>query len=225
MTVAATTSSTGLQLLLTAERLFARHGIDGVSLRQIAAEAGSSNNSAVRYHFGTKSELLAAIFAHRLDDLLRRRALLAERADPDDLRSCLEAHLLPLLELAEDPDCHYVSFVEQVQRAGAADVFVEQPGVQRSHAAFVAAMGHLLGHLPEPVRALRIGHAQDLCLHFAAERERAVRRSEPLLPFALHVSSVVDGIAGFLVAPHSAETTRLLARHKRPKPPLAQRLV
>lgn len=111
--------STALQLLLTSERLSARHGIDGVSLRQIAAEAGSSNNSAVRSHFGTRDEPLGAIFAHRLGTLTQRRTLLKERADPKDLKSMVEAHTLPLLELAEAPDNHYVSVVEQLQRSGA----------------------------------------------------------------------------------------------------------
>ena len=126
-------TNTALQLLLAAERLFAQHGIDGVSLRQVAAEAGSSNNSAVRYHFGTKQDLLAAIFTYRLDELMRRRAQLAERADPADLRARVEAHLLPLVELAEAPDSHYVGFVEQLQRSGAIDVFVAQGAVRHSH--------------------------------------------------------------------------------------------
>ena len=47
--------TTALQLLLAAERLFAEHGLAGVSLRQISIEAGSSNNSAIRYHFGSKT--------------------------------------------------------------------------------------------------------------------------------------------------------------------------
>lgn len=45
-------------LLLTAERLFAQRGCDGVSLREIAQEAGSRNNNAVQYHFGSREELL-----------------------------------------------------------------------------------------------------------------------------------------------------------------------
>lgn len=224
MSASDATASTGLHLLLAAERLFARRGLDGASLRQIAAEAGSSNNSAVRYHFGTKGDLLRAILAYRLGDLERRRALLAARADPDDLRACVEAHLLPLLELAEDPGSHYVSFVEQLQRAGAEDVFADQGAVQGSHAEFVAGMRRLLP-LPEPARTLRIEQAQDLGLHLAAERERAVDRGEPLLPFALYVSTVVDGITGFLTTPCSPETTRLLARHSTARPRLAPRLV
>jgi AcrR family transcriptional regulator len=222
---AAATSGTALQLLLAAERLFARHGIDGVSLRQIAAEAGSSNNSAVRYHFGTKNDLLAAIFSFRLGELQHRRALLAERADPDDLRAHVDAHILPLLELAESPQSHYVSFVEQLQRSGAEDVLVDQRAVRRSNAEFVAAMRRLLPDLPEPARTLRIEQAQDLGLHLAAERERAVSRGGRVLPFGVYVSTVVDGITGFLEAPCSDETSRLLARHKAVKPRFGLRLV
>lgn len=222
---AVATTSTPLQLLLTAERLFATHGIDGVSLRQIATEAGSSNNSAVRYHFGTKKGLLAAIFSYRLDALLRRRALLTELVDPDDLRARVEAHLLPLLELAEAPDSHYVSFLEQLQRMGAEDVFVDHRAVRQSHTDFLTNMRRLLADLPEPARTLRIEHAQDLGLHLAAERERSVNRGERRLPFALSVSTVVDGLTGFLLAPCSPETTRLLARHKTAKPRFGLRLV
>src|SRR5437868_5172587 len=109
-------SPSALRLVVAAERLFATHGIDGVSLRQIAAEAGSSNNSAVHYHFGSKHGLIAAIFRHRLPQIVNERRLLASRCDPDDLRSRFEAHFLPVLTMAEATDNHYVSFVEQIQR-------------------------------------------------------------------------------------------------------------
>ncbi|MEO0477702.1 MAG: CerR family C-terminal domain-containing protein [Planctomycetota bacterium] len=44
------------QLIATAMRLFATHGRDGVSLRDIASEAGVTHGS-IRYHFGTKDKL------------------------------------------------------------------------------------------------------------------------------------------------------------------------
>jgi len=206
------TTSTGLQLLLTAERLFAVHGIDGVSLRQIAAEAGSSNNSAVRYHFGSKDELLHAILAYRLGDLIQRRALLLQRADPEDLRARIEAHLLPLLELAEAPDSCYVSFVEQLQRSGDETVIADQQDVRRSRAEFAAAMRGFLSDLPEPALTVRIEQAQDLCLHLAAERDRGVDRGGTRVPFALYVSTAVDAVTGLLAAPASPETAALIAR-------------
>ena len=204
--------TTALQLLLAAERLFAEHGLAGISLRQISIEAGSSNNSAIRYHFGSKDDLLRAIFAYRLGDLMQRRALLRARANPEDLRAQLEAHVLPLLELAESPDSSYISFIEQLQRAGAVDVFVHQPDAMQSQQEFSAGMQRLLRHIPEPARAMRIQQAQDLAVHLAAERERAIRRDDTVVPFAVFVSGVVDGLAGFLEAPASPETSRSIAR-------------
>jgi AcrR family transcriptional regulator len=204
--------ATALQLLLAAERLFAEHGLAGVSLRQISIEAGSSNNSAIRYHFGSKDDLLRAIFAYRLSDLMQRRALLRARANPDDLRAQLEAHILPLIELAESPDSSYVSFIEQLQRAGAVDVFLHQSNAMQSQEEFASRMRRLLPHIPEPARSMRIQQAQDLAVHLAAERERAIRRNDTVIPFALFVSGVVDGLAGFLEAPASAETEQLILR-------------
>jgi AcrR family transcriptional regulator len=204
--------ATALQLLLAAERLFAEHGLAGVSLRQISIEAGSSNNSAIRYHFGSKDDLLRAIFAYRLSDLMQRRALLRARANPDDLRAQLEAHILPLIELAESPDGSYVSFIEQLQRAGAVDVFLHQSDAMKSQEEFTSQMQRLLPHIPEPARSMRIQQAQDLALHLAAERERAMRRNDAVVPFALFVSGVVDGLAGFLEVPASAETDQLISR-------------
>src|SRR3954453_7384357 len=110
-------TATALQLLLTAERLFAEHGLAGVSLRQIAVDAGSANNSAVAYHFGSKEGLIQAIFGYRLPQLLQRRELLKARLHPGDLRARLEAHLLPVLELAESREGSYLSFLEQLERS------------------------------------------------------------------------------------------------------------
>lgn len=208
-------AATALQLLLTAERLFAEHGLAGVSLRQISIEAGSSNNSAIRYHFGSRDDLLRAIFAYRLSDLMHRRALLRARADPDDLRAQVEAHILPLIELAESPDSSYVSFIEQIQRAGQVDVFLLQSDATKSQEDFISVMQRLLTHIPEPARLMRIQQAQDLAVHLAAERERAVRRSDAVAPFALFVSGVVDGLAGFLETPASTETEQLISRRPR----------
>ena len=209
----APTSATALQLLLTGERLFAEHGIAGVSLRQIAVEAGSANSSAVHYHFESKEGLIAAIFAYRIAHLVQRRALLKARLDPDDVRERLEAHLLPLLEYAESPDSSYVSFVEQLERhRGSQRVLTEQPEIARSRDEFRDDMRRLLSHIDEPTRTMRIDQVQILSLNAAAERERAVAAGEILVPFGLFVSTIMDGFAGYLTAPASAETQRFLAR-------------
>ena len=208
-------SPSALRLVLAAERLFATHGIDGVSLRQIAADAGSGNNSAVHYHFGNKHGLIAAIFRHRLPQLISERRLLAARCDPDDLRSRFEAHFLPVLALAEADDNHYVSFVEQIQRMDLASIIGLldlPPESVRSNEEFRHDMDRLLADLEEPLRQLRINEAQSLCMHAAADRQRAVSTGAPVVPFDLFASSLFDGIAGFLMAPASPDTVRRLRR-------------
>ncbi|MEC3957442.1 TetR/AcrR family transcriptional regulator [Nocardia sp. CDC153] len=53
-------SATRARLVKTAERLFAAHGVDAVSVRAVNAAAGLGAAS-VNYHFGTKDDLIAAV--------------------------------------------------------------------------------------------------------------------------------------------------------------------
>jgi AcrR family transcriptional regulator len=211
-------SASALRIVLAAERLFGLHGIDGVSLRQISVEAGSSNNSAVHYHFGSKEGLIAAIFHHRLPQIISERRLLTARCDLDDIRSRFEAQYLPVLNLADAPDNYYVSFVEQVQRRAMASessppVFPELPVEgHESHEEFRRDIDRLLADLDEPLRAMRITEAEVLCLHAAADRDRAVGTRAHLPSFELFVNSLFDGITGFLTAPASEVTRRWLDR-------------
>ncbi len=55
-------------ILDAAERLFAEHGHDNTSMRQIT-QAAQVNLSAVNYHFGSKDALVGAVFQRRLDAL------------------------------------------------------------------------------------------------------------------------------------------------------------
>ena len=68
-------------LLDAGERLFAERGIEAVSLREIAAEAGQKNNSAVSYHFRDKRGLLDALIADRILKVERVRHRLIEALD------------------------------------------------------------------------------------------------------------------------------------------------
>ncbi len=53
-------TDTRRQLLLTALRLYAEHGIQGVSLRTISSAAGSRNSAAMHYHFSNRQGVLVA---------------------------------------------------------------------------------------------------------------------------------------------------------------------
>ena len=83
------------RLINTAERLYALHGLDGVSLDRIRREAGEKNASALQYHFGSKAALLRAVFETRLSVIDRRRLQILGDMDESEhgraLRGCAEA--------------------------------------------------------------------------------------------------------------------------------------
>jgi AcrR family transcriptional regulator len=56
-------ADTGARILQAATELFAKHGFDGVSMRDIAA-AVEVDVATVQHHAGTKAKLYDAVFAH-----------------------------------------------------------------------------------------------------------------------------------------------------------------
>jgi len=65
-------SGTRERLLDVAEQLFARRGLDAVSVRDITQGAGASLG-AITYHFGTMRKLIVAVFDRRMAPLMRQR--------------------------------------------------------------------------------------------------------------------------------------------------------
>ena len=198
--------------MLAAERLFAARGYDGVSLRQIGAAAGNANHSAVQYHFGSKDQLVEAIFDYRLPHLdTRRRSLVAER-EPDDLRTWVECYVLPILEQGEQDGSNYLSFVAMLQQSAEAHLFARiSEDYRASTERFRDRMTVLLAHIPEPLRAHRLMQALAFSVHAAADRERSQASGAPVLPFTVHVADLLDGLIGFLDAPVSAGARTALA--------------
>jgi len=65
------------RILEAAERLFAEQGFSATSLRSVTREA-AVNLAAVNYHFGSKDELITAVFDRSLGPLNRERLSLLE---------------------------------------------------------------------------------------------------------------------------------------------------
>ena len=204
--------STKETLVLTAERLFAQHGIDGVSLRRIGTEAGMGMNTVVQYHFGSKDRLVEAILVNRIELLTSRRALLEQRAAIDDLRAIVEAHLLPVIELGEDPDCYYLMFLDQLHRHGTGvHPFDRLSDAHKSaQRRYLRRVSRLLTNVPGPLRESRINRASAMCLDTCADRQRARNSGAVIEPYALHVSQLLDGVVALLATAPSAETRRAL---------------
>jgi AcrR family transcriptional regulator len=91
------------RILDTAEKLFARRGFYGVSLRDITQEAGV-DVALVGYHFGGKRALFDAVFSRRAELLNRERLellneiRLAARPGTPSVEAIVHAFTYPLLE-------------------------------------------------------------------------------------------------------------------------------
>ncbi len=90
------------RLLDSAERLFARRGYHGVSIRDITEDAGA-DVALVNYHFGGKRALLTRVFERRAEILNRERMERLESVRPDaegrlDLAAVVNAFMEPLIQ-------------------------------------------------------------------------------------------------------------------------------
>jgi AcrR family transcriptional regulator len=205
MSTATMPLSTKEQIVLAAERLFAERGYDGVSLREIGAAAGSGNNSAVQYHFGSKEQLVVAIFESRLNYIDERRSILMAQLEPHDIRSWVQCYVLPLLEQGEIDGSHYMSFIAAVEhQVGIFEHLPERFWTRTQR--FRDEVGALMTEVPEPLRSHRILQVVRFSVHAASARERAKAQQFDVLPFAMHVADLLDGFAGFLLAPISSVT-------------------
>jgi AcrR family transcriptional regulator len=93
------------ELLQTAERLFARDGVENVALTQIVAQAGQRNRSALHYHFGSRSGVLTAVLNRRLAAInARREAMMAALPASPSVAEVLRAEIAPLAQvILEEP--------------------------------------------------------------------------------------------------------------------------
>lgn len=111
-----------------AERLFALHGFQNVSVRDITAEAGV-NLASVNYHFGSKDALLFEIFRRRTQELNRDRArMLHEASDRNGgkppVREILTALFAPPLKWLDPSNDRRISlqFLIRARSEGTAEI-------------------------------------------------------------------------------------------------------
>jgi AcrR family transcriptional regulator len=101
--MARTKRTTKDKLMDAAEKLFAKRGFHGASLRDITTAAGV-DLALVNYHFGSKNELLGAVLERRggilNEERLRRLAAvrLSASPDPPSTEAVVDAFFDPILE-------------------------------------------------------------------------------------------------------------------------------
>lgn len=127
------------RILDTAERLFAEHGVGGVSIRDITQEA-EVNLAAISYYFGNKQGLVAAVFNRRLAPLNQQRLAMLEEAEqqsdgkPLKLEAILEALIGPAVDQGFAQSPHNKSFLQLIGRC-LSEPNEETEAIFRKHAA------------------------------------------------------------------------------------------
>lgn len=195
------------QILVTAERLFAEHGVYAVSNRQISEAAGQGNNAAVNYHFGTKAGLVRAIASRHGTEIERIRTEMV-RAMPADagLRAWLECLVRPSMRHLGDlgGPTWFARFSAQVMTDPALRGILVQDSLEAPVLHEVlTGIDRCLPPLPPPVRAERDDMARQLMIHLAADRERAVAEGAPTARATWDeaATGLVDALAGMWLAP------------------------
>ena len=154
---------TKVRMKAVAQRLFAQHGIDGVTVADIVAAAGQRNKASLQYHFGSKDELIGELLvdgAQKVDAF--RLALLdqmAEDGGPRHVRDVLDAFVRPVYQLTvtESEGSTYLRFLSNVQLTHR-ELFRAHIGA-KWNTGYRRCLEHfrqLLAHTPAPVLEQRM---------------------------------------------------------------------
>ncbi len=198
---------TRARILSAAEALFATHGVDGVSLREITRASGTRNTVGLQYHFKDRNGLLRAILAKHLPDVdARRNALLdaCEAGARNDLRTMTAALVLPWASKLDDADGgpeFLQIYAELLNRPRVAESLapVGRSSLERWRSHVEPLMD------PEAVRL----HRRFTAIRLAVAELGRRAASGPHTDDRLFVGHLVDLVTSVLAAPVSEETVRL----------------
>ena len=220
-----TAISTGTReaLILAGERLFAEHGINGVSLRQINADAGQKNSSAAHYHFGSKQALIKAIHSYRLEHVNQRRHArlkkLHEEGNESNVRAIVETIVHPIVEEIHETEggSYYIRCLAQIVGHPTIDVSdLWSQSIASGLNEALQLLNAAIPNIPAVLLGQRFGLMWEQTIHALSDREhlRTLSTGGDTADLVLFVSNLVDMITGGLSAPVSDTTARELQSYR-----------
>lgn len=199
-----------------AEQLFAKHGIDQVSVRGIIREAGQKNESALQYHFGNRAGLILALQRDRNEQVTeKRRSLLASMTGSGrepSIREICELIIVPPMQCCRsDPGFRdFVGVFGQMLLATSEslsdDMLKRDFGDSRMMVKLVRAK---LTHLDERVADLRLENIVRFATLSISSRARG-KGSFRGKSAGLFQADLIDTMVAMLSAPSTDQTLSLL---------------
>lgn len=132
---------------LTARRLFAQHGVDGVTVRQIVTASGQKNGGSLHYYFRTKEALIHELIVDTAELIEARRDVALDKLEaeggPHTVREVLEVLVLTSIHLGlsegeEDTYLRFISLLALQQRKMLDEVLED-----RLKAGYQRCLGHI----------------------------------------------------------------------------------
>jgi AcrR family transcriptional regulator len=221
----ATSEDTRNQIKAAAQMLFARHGVDAVTVQEIVDAAGQRNNAALHYHFGSKEELIRQMVvdgAAVLDE--RRRGMLEDieaRGGPRSIREVLLVLVMPVIELGEDERWRgYIRFTSNLQ---ASDPNALRAALNnRWNTGYVACFNHLKTMLPLPAGVIeqRLSifsiYANSILSAHEAALETRNTKSSRLWGQRFTIENILDTLEATITCPMSEPTQAILRETEAP---------
>ncbi len=216
------------KLKLTARRLFALHGVDGVTVRQIVEATGQKNGGSLHYYFRSKDALVRELIADtaKLIDDRRNETLdaMEARGGPRDLREALGVLVWPSTNLGEadgeeDTYLRFISLLALQQRQLLNDVLGDDlnSGYQRC----LAYIRKLATDIPQDVLERRLVFLSISLRAVMAAREAALDHRKEHMRFWTApgtMDHLLDVLEGVIRAPISfIDASRPRARARTPR--------
>lgn len=200
-----------LQILDSAELLFAERGFTEVSIRDIA-EAARSNVAAINYHFGSKEKLFESLFARRVIPLNRERLALLRlareksRKGVPSVRDLVDAFIRPPLSLGDKSSngprgLAMMRFLSRMLAMPREHIFLEAYyGEVRS--AFIGTLQEIFPRAPEESVLWRYNLMVGALIYALAGPQRMIRPpgSPPVRSSAWQVEDAIEEVVQFCTA-------------------------
>jgi len=194
------TVDTKEKILDAAEKLFADRGFASTSLRDITAEA-DVNLAAVNYHFGSKLDLLRAVFSRRFGPVNAERLDLLEALREPDTEDVLRAFFAPLFKRLREPGSGWAKFMQLVGRTHSdtndeiRSCLLEQ--IEVIGARFIATLRATVPELPPPVFSSRVHFLVGAMAHTFAFCQHA---GIPFVDALPEPDAILENLLDFAVA-------------------------
>lgn len=195
-----------MALILAAERLVAKYGVAGFTVRMLNSHAGARNVSALYYHFGSREGLIRAVWEHRMSLIDPQRLHMLENLTCRDRGQIIDALIVPLVDqIAPPPDGGaYLRFLERVWREGVyqQEAFSDLPWTTSWLKAYALLREGLAGTMADDLVEMKIRLVRTLIVSGLAGIEADIESGRlPAHELAVATTMVRDSAIAILDAP------------------------